>query len=451
MPNAADFSNRKSYLSASFFAININHNILEDSAKADAKAMHHHAPTYASTLLALTVLAASCTYGGEEAFSYVVSRATYENVVTVDGVVEPIRSTTLHCPNTEGTVVFLVEDGTFVKEGDVVCIIEAQGLQSEYDRLTLDLENAKAHLSKVKADLNLQYTLLEAQVNNNEADMKIAQLDSLQLAYATPTQRKIKTLELQKVAIEKAKYDKKLRALSVIQQSEIKMNEQSIKRIENRLQSSRKLLESLTLKAPQKGLALRPDYRVTGTSKLQAGDIVWNNMPLVIIPELNQMKVKIMASEADYKYISVDDSVCYTFDAMPDHVAWGKILSKKPVGQQIKMGSKVKLFEVEASIDSTTKLPEPGFTANCRITLRQVKDTIVIPQIAIFEEDLKKFVYVRQRDGGYEMRQIQTSLTSLKAAVVAAGLQANDVISLVKPTPSKVKRKELLPDSTAAR
>ncbi|MDR0688552.1 MAG: hypothetical protein LBF55_07730 [Prevotellaceae bacterium] len=412
--------------------------------------MYSHA-AYASTLLALAALSASCARGGKDAFSYAVSRTAYEDVVTVDGVVEPIRSATLYCPaNVEGTVTFLVEDGTLVEEGEVVCVIEAQALQNEYDRQMLDLENAKANLSKAQADQNLQYALLEAQVNNSEADMKIAQLDSLQLAYATPTQRRIKALELQRAAIEKAKYGKKLQALAIIQQSEVKMNEQSIKRIENRLQSLGERIAALTIKAPQSGLALRPIYRVTGTGKVQVGDIVWGNIPLLTIPEVAQMKVKMMVAETDYKHISVGDSVSYAFDAMPGNVAWGKVLMKSPVGQPIKKNSKVKLFEVEASIDSAAKLPDPGFTASCRVTLAEVRDTIVIPQVAIFEEDLMKFVYVKQRSG-YEMRQIQTGLSSRKEAIVAAGLQDSDVISLVKPAPHKVKRKALLPDSTVAK
>ncbi len=400
--------------------------------------------------LILLLLLSSCSHGDTNLLTYSVSSRDFEDILTIDGFVEPVKSTTLVCPrDLEGTITFIVEDGTYVEEGDVVCTIEMKELQTSYDELQTSLENAEADLSKTIADLNLQYALLEAQVKNNDADTKIAALDSLQLAYLTPSQRKIKELELEKVSIEKIRYDKKLQALRVIQQSEIKKQELGIQRFHNRIQYTKDRLEELTLRSPQKGMAIRSRNFMTW-QKNQVGDLVWSNMPLVIIPELAQMKVKILASEKDFKLISVNDSIHYTFDAMPDHTAWGKILKKAPIGQPQKQGSKVKFFEIEASVDSMTALPEPGFTANCRILLKQVKDTIVIPQIAIFEEDSMKVVFVK-RNKSYEMRQIQTGLSSPKEAVVSSGLRRKETIALTRPPSSMLKGTSLLSDSIAKR
>lgn len=129
---------------------------------------------------------------------------------------------------------------------------------------------------------------------------------------------------------------------------------------------------------------------------------------------------------------------------MPGNQAQGKIIMKSPVGQQYKEGSKVKFFDIEASIDSVDIMPEPGLTANCRIILKQVKDTITIPQIAIFEEDSMKMVYVKKKNG-FEARQIKTGLTSSKEAIISEGLFAKEQIGLAKPNPSSIKSKVLLP------
>lgn len=389
----------------------------------------------------------SCSSDSDKNIStYPVVYKDFENILTVDGYVEPIRFTTLSCPRfVDGIIQFLVEDGTYVEEGDIVCRIEFQDLQNQYDQLLLDLENAEARLNTTKADLNMQYAMLEAQVRNNEADTKIAQLDSLQLAYSPENQRKIKELQLEKTNIEKVKYQNKLKTLSIIQQSEVKRQEIEIQQLSNRVKSTKEQLDGLTLKAPKKGLATRAIYLVNN-QKLQIGDNVWGNMPIIIIPEMDEVKVKIMASERDYKYIGIGDSVKYTFDAMPGNNAWGRILSKAPVGQPMKNDSKVKFFEIEASVDSMQSLPEPGFTVNCHISLKQVKDTIVVPQIAIFEEDSMKVVYVK-KDNKFEMRQILTGITSPKEAIVSNGLKGNEIISLSKPKPSLIKDKMLLPDS----
>lgn len=389
----------------------------------------------------------SCSSDNDKNIStYPVTYKDFENILTVDGYVEPIRSTTLSCPRfIDGIVQFLIEDGTYVEEGDVVCRIEFQDLQNQYDQLLLELENAEARLNTTKADLDMQYAMLETQVRSNEADTKIAQLDSLQLTYSPENQKKVKELQLEKTNIEKVKYQNKLKTLSVIQQSEIKRQEIEIQQLSNRVKSTKEQLDGLTLKAPKKGLATRPIYPVTN-EKLKIGDNVWGNMPIIVIPEMEEVKVKIMASERDYKYISIGDSVRYTFDAMPGNNAWGRILSKAPVGQPMRNDSKVKFFEIEASVDSMQSLPEPGFTVNCHISLKQIKDTIVVPQIAIFEEDSMKVVYVK-KNNKFELRQILTGITSPKEAIVSNGLKGNEIISLSKPKPSLIKDRILLPDS----
>ncbi|GHT00099.1 hypothetical protein FACS189421_11710 [Bacteroidia bacterium] len=394
---------------------------------------------FSTGFIVLLILLSAChSEEGKDISTYTISRTNFENTLFVDGFVEPVRSANATCPPyIEGVVAYLVEDGVMVNEGDTVCIVEVQQLQTNYDQMLIDLENSKAGLNRIKADLSSQYALLEAQVRNNEAETSIARLDSLQLKYSTANQAKIKELELSRVTIEKERYQKKLQALSIIQQSEIRRRELEIQQFVNRIESFKSQLDALTVKAPKSGLATRAIYRMTG-KKLQVGDPVWHLMPLVVIPDLSEMKVKIKSPEVDYKYINTGDSIAYTFDAMPENTAWGKITIKSPVGQQYKEGSKVKFFDIEASIDSTQVMPSPGFTVNGRIFLQQVKDTLVVPQVAIFEVDSMKVVYVKSKKG-YEMRQVSTGLTSSKEAIITSGLLENDVVSLSKPPASLVK------------
>lgn len=401
-------------------------------------------------LMPLLFLLSCSSNDNKDISTYAVSHKDFENILTIDGYVEPIRSTTLSCPRfIDGIIQFIIEDGTYVEEGDVVCRIEFQDLQNEYDQLLVNLENAEARLNTTKADLDMQYTMLEAQVRNNEADTKIAQLDSLQLTYSPDNQRKVKEFQLEKASIEKTKYQNKLKTLAIIQQSEIRKMELEIQRLANRVKSTKEQLDGLTLKAPKKGLATRAIYRMTN-AKLQIGDNVWGNMPIIIIPEMDEVKVKIMASERDYKYIGIGDSIRYTFDAMPGNTAWGRVLSKAPVGQPMRHDSKVKFFEIESTVDSMLNLPEPGFTVNCHISLKLIKDTIIVPQIAIFDEDSIKVVYVK-KDNKFEMRQILTGISSPKEAIVSNGLKGNEIISLSRPKSSLVKDRVLLPDSIRKR
>jgi multidrug efflux pump subunit AcrA (membrane-fusion protein) len=393
-----------------------------------------------NTLLisSLLIFFISCTSAKDKDIpTYTVSYSNFENSITLDGLVEPIKISAVICPlNVEGIITYLVEDGTYVHAGDIICKIEFQELQVEYENMLIELEDAKAVLSKTKADLDLQYALLEAQVETNDANTKIAQLDSLQLIYSPANLRKIKELELEKAAIQKKQYDAKLQALNVINQTEIRRRELRIQRVESRVESLKKRLDELNIKAPKDGIVIVSINRATDV-KHKIGSIVWSNMPIASIPELSEMKVIIKASETDFKYINANDSVVYTFDAMPENKAWGKIQMKSPVGSPYKRGSKVKFFEIIATIDSALSMPAPGYTANCHVIVKEIKDTLVIPQVAVFEEDSVKIVYVKNKNR-FEMRQILTGLSSPKEVVVTAGLKENDAVALTKPDHSLI-------------
>jgi hypothetical protein len=397
------------------------------------------------TLILISFLIASCSTDTNIS-TFTVPNGDFTNSMMVEGIAEAVLSTTLIAPNIyDGKIQYIVEDGEQVEEGQVVCIIENMELQSQYDQIMLQLENSEAGLSKTKADLNMQFALLEAQVLTNDADTKIAQMDSLQIEYMSLNQRAIKELELERASIEKARYEKKLDALKIIQQSEIKKLELEIQRFKIRVSSIKERLDALTLKAPKSGMAIRAMNPLTG-NKLQVGDPVWANFALVTLPDFSQMAIKIKVSETNFRSININDSISYTFDAMPGNTGSGKITKKTPVGQPVTRGSAVKFFDIEASIDEVSTMPDPGFSANCNIIMKQIENVISIPQIALFDEDSIKVVYVRQ-NSGFESRQVLTDISSPTKIIISSGLKEGEVIALSKPKASLIKRRTALPDS----
>ncbi|HBL71923.1 MAG TPA: hypothetical protein DD409_02985 [Bacteroidales bacterium] len=370
----------------------------------------------------------------------------FEDVLMIDGVAESVRSAVVACPEElEAEIVYLVDDGAWVDSGQVVCRLESKELNSMYDNLMVSLESYEAALVKSKANLEMQYALLEAQVKSLDAQTAIANLDSLQLAYVSPKERRLKELDMERAAIERAKLTNKLKALETINRSQLRKQELQIVRWTNRVQTAKDLLDKLTLKADQAGMAIWSDSWLTG-EKIKIGEVAYSGMPLIMIPDLKNMKVKIEATETQFKQLNMNDSIEFTFDAMPGKKAWGHITSMTPIGRPISRSSKVKVFDLEASIDSAMTLPEPGLSVNCRIFLKRVPNVIVLPQLALFDVDSLKVVYVK-KGKHYEPRQVITGASSSKLAVILAGLTGKEDVSLIKPASNKVKQLVRLPDS----
>jgi len=216
-------------------------------------------------------------------------------------------------------------------------------------------------------------------------------------------------------------------------------------------------ISELTLCAKTSGMALLASNSANG-AKLKTGDQVWGNQPVVNIPSVSRMKIKMAAPEADFKSINVGDSVVYSFDAMPENVGYGKITLKSSVetpSQQVlffgggvtvmysdgRQPSRVKFFDIEGSLDSVQQLPEPGFSAHCRVILNCMKDTIVTPQVAVYAIDSMKVVFVRMKGGAYEMREVLTGASSMQHVVIDKGLKEGETLSLLRPASNLIRKR----------
>ena len=374
--------------------------------------------------------------------TYKVKKLDFESIISIPGYVDPLNSVSVACPGQlNGTIVSIVKDGIMVNKGDTVCVLENTEILAEILDIETKLKSAEMEIIKLTATQALKQALLDAEVKTNNAETLIANLDSLQLKFNSPNQRKIKELELKIAKINKNKLQKRVKSLAKIQQSELRGKEFQTKRLVARLESANQRISQLTLTAPASGIVIISKHFIT-RKKMNIGEPVWGNMSIISIPTNDKFKIKIESSEEKFKPIMEGNLVEYSFDAMPENIGWGKITQKSPVGRPIKQDSNIKIFEIEASLDSFKTMPEPGFTCECKIQLLQLKDTIVIPHVALFEQDSMKVVYV-VNSKGFELRQVKTGLSSNKQIVVSKGLKVNETITLSKPEDEFINKKTI--------
>ncbi|MDR1372389.1 MAG: hypothetical protein LBJ17_04580 [Dysgonamonadaceae bacterium] len=408
------------------------------------------------------LLSVSCSNKSFDAVpTFTVTHTNFVNYIDIDGYTEPLSVSSACAPEYfDGEIEYIIEDGTFVNEGDIVCRVKSPELQTTYDESSNNLQQVEAQLNTQRASLEMQEAVLKAEIMTNEAQDKITALDSLQISYLSPKEARIKQLELEQSAINKSRFEKKIKALEVIRQSELKKMELQVQQYRRQLDDIAERREKMNIKALRRGLAMRAVNPSTG-QQFKVGEPCWSEMPIVNIPDVSGMKVKISAPEADFKAINKDDTVIYSFDAMPNITGQGRITLKSTVGNNRNSGivvfgggvihysngkkkSKVKFFDIEASIDTVQQMPEPGFSTRCHILLKQVKDTLVVPQISVFEEDSMKVVFVKQYNG-FEKREIATGLSSQKEIIVSAGLKEGEIITLVRPKNAMINNTVLLP------
>lgn len=394
------------------------------------------------TLLTLVVSACG-NRGDSQSFSTKVERGNFQEWLSLEGSVEAVNATSINCPRVfDAVVLYIAEDGSFIQAGDTVCILESNRLKEQYERSLTNLEIFEAEYNKGVADLDLSMTLLEAQVRNNEAQTQISNLDSLQLEYSSPSQRKITELQLKRSRIEKRKLESKLKYLRIINQTELRKMQIYINQMKSQVSSLEKELQSLVMLAPKAGLVLLGESTSTD-GRLQVGEEIYPNALIASIPEMDQMQVRIQAKEAEVKRLELGQRVDFTFDGMPDSRAQGLIRMIAPVGTPMRGNQSIKLYDVVASIDTASTLPKPGLSAMAQVSLQLEPDTVFVPQLAIFIEDSSRFVYVREGNG-YIRQEVLLGLQSSKQAIISGGLKGSETISLIKPKNAAVKETRFL-------
>jgi len=199
----------------------------------------------------------------------------YLDVVRVHGVLEAINTNSFVCPSMreDATIQYLIPEGTHVKSGDTLVILEAREAENRYKQALNELEKAKAAYNKSEADLALQYLLLKVQVRNIEASTEISRLDSAQMKFTSPSSREIIKLELEKAEKERSFILKKLEYLKRINDSELQKMKLKIEQQKLQVDQSKSQLDKLCITSNLDGIVLYSNSWNTG-EKVREGDIV---------------------------------------------------------------------------------------------------------------------------------------------------------------------------------
>lgn len=367
-----------------------------------------------------------------------VERKEFVDKITVTGNLESINTFSIVAPMVRSNlkILWLVEEGTHVQKGDTVCKLEAVTLEQDYSVAVAQYEMAVAEYEKSKADLNLQYLMLESQVNSIDISTSITRLDSLQLQFTSPIEKRKIELELEKAEIEQEKLLNKLKFLKNINESEMKTMELKIKQEQNRINIAEDQLNKLVLTSDVDGMVIYARSWSTG-EKISEGGEAWMGMPLLEIPRMDQVQAKLLVNETYFKQIENGQEVEIHVDARPDLHLNGSILRKSPMGKPIRRRSQVKVYEIIASLDSAAISIRPGLTITCDVFLNRLSDTLIIPTISIFEEDSIKLVYV-EKGRKFDPYVVETAEGNNEFTVIKSGLSGSEIIAVTRPVESLI-------------
>ena len=200
------------------------------------------------------------------------------------------------------------------------------------------------------------------------------------------------------------------------------------------LERAEQELEASVIKAPSPGMVvLAEQARGNNFRKPRIGDQVWQNQPLVYLPDISKLIVKTRVREVDLHKIDIGKPVLATIDAFPDLALKGRVES---IGVLADKGQEERghgrHFSVIVRLEESTTRLRPGMTARVNIICSRAEDVLTVPSFAVFREEENTVAFVAV-GGGFERRTVVTGAQNEDLVEIKEGLKEGERVALSRP------------------
>ena len=439
-----------------------------------------------------------------------VTPQSFDVRVNTVGVLDAANSyiVTSELRGDKGKLIYLVEDGAKVEQGDLLVKLDPSGFEEAAQRLEGEVEGLEAALDAAQQVLEWEKTQVEREVRTAEFNLRVAELDYQKLVqgdgpiqlnqlkseqekiyeeyrryqafvkdiddlssqgYSNPTEAilaKQKLGELaENLAIAKENHrmyrdhvypSLKEMALAKVEKSKMEMEQarnggvfkiakaaSKLREVNGKLAAhraslaeARQAVAKTVIRAPFGGIAVHHEaFRDGQKRKPRIGDQVWQNQPLLYLPDISAMVVKTQVREIDLHKIDMGQSCQISVDAYPNthfqgQVAFIGIMAANGVSG----GQGEKYFQLVVAVSGTDPRLRPGMTARVSILAHRVENTLAVPIQSVFREGAESYCYkYSAADNVFVVQPITSGKQNETWVEVVSGLALNDQVSLAKP------------------
>ena len=377
---------------------------------------------------------------------------TVNTIGTLDTERSYVVSSTIKGDN--GKIAYIIDEGTYVKKGDVLIKFDSAHFEAEILRLTGELHSREASCAVRKQLLEWEKSQAEGNIRNAEFDLKDAMQDySRYVTYISDLkdlgkkglhypneifQAKKKAEQLFskqqrfKTAFEQIKKESVFKIAAAT--AELAKAKNEIETTKIALDNIKEELSKAVIHAPFAGIVVHyKTQRDNQKRNPRAGDSVWQNQPLLYLPDISSMIVKTLVREVDLHKITKGQKASIQVDAYPKLILAGQVTSIGVLasdGGEAEKGEKY--FQVVVAIHGDNPSLRPGMTARVTLYTDAARNVLSVPAQAVFSEGVNQYCYVGK---GQNVKKVKVEIGRQDEDYVeiVAGLKNGDMVSLVKP------------------
>jgi len=207
---------------------------------------------------------------------------------------------------------------------------------------------------------------------------------------------------------------------------------------EDRYNELKEWLTQTKLTAPTSGIVTYGDPKDPGRmwrrSQIAVGQYAYAGNVLMTIPDLSSLRLLCNVHEADISNIELGQTATVTPAGFPNLRLTGKVSRVASVANTGSpwLGTDVKEFNVEITLEGTAAQIKPGMSAKAEILVKELENVVHVPQPAIFSEDGENFCYVK-KDSVFVKQPVIMGLACEAGVEIKAGLDGGEEVLLARP------------------
>ena len=394
-------------------------------------------PAFAGLLLLIWLLSAQNGDGSRSEPVWSDLRLSDFSIDAVEtGEVEAVHSVDLSPPmewRMDMQIIAMVPEGTVVKEGDFLVQFDTSELEDRLELAQNTLTSLLAQRDGLRAEQSARISQLKANIAAATYSEEIAVLQRELLKYEAAVKRMDAELEEKKARISHIEAQTNLESQEVIHASALSTLRVEIEKSRGEVRELEEKIGNLTLRAPIGGLVVYQEIESGGErKKIAVGDKPRPGEPVISIPNLDTMQVKLRVNEMDAARLSIDQSARISLEAYPGRSFDGQVARIAKLAQKQDFDSEIKDFEVIVRMSQADSVLKPGMTARVQIALGLEQNVLTAPTGAIFERGGERVVFPKK---GYpEPLAVETgSRSDQRIVVVSTELKPGELLSLTAP------------------
>ncbi len=353
-----------------------------------------------------------------------------------------------------GKIVYIIDEGTFVKKGDILVKFDSAYFEQEILRLTGELHSMEASLEARKQILEWEKSQAEGSIKTAEFDLNDAQQEyNRYISYINDLEELGKKGLNYPNEIYQAKkkaeqlFSKKQRCETSFEQIKkeivfkIAAATAELEKAHNEFETTRTSLDKMNeelkkaiVYAPFSGIVVHYEaQRNNQERKPRVGDTVWENQPILYLPDISSMMVKTLVREVDLHKINKGQRASIQIDAYPQMALSGVVTSIGVMASNDEESGKgEKYFQVTVAVNGENLNLRPGMTARVLIDIDKVENVLSIPVAAVFNENSNKYCYVGSVKKLHKIK-VEIGRQNEDYVEIVTGLKKGDLVRLSRP------------------